>query len=575
MTAQFNLLPGEIKSGNVAYFSMEIGIDSSMPTYSGGLGVLAGDTLRAAADLGLPVVGVTLLHRRGYFRQRLDAAGNQFELPATWNFEEVLEPMVPRVAVFIEERVVQVRAWRCLVRGVFGHTVPVYFLDTALEQNSEWDRSLTDALYEGDAHHRLCQEVVLGMGGVAMLQALSYKNISTYHMNEGHAAFLTLGLLEREAARGDLNLVTDADREAVRQRCVFTTHTPVPSGHDQFGAELVRQVLGAERTAALEALQCMPNGVLNMTYLALQLSRYINGVAMRHGEISRNMFPQYPIDSITNGVHALTWTAAPFRNLYDHFIPAWRHDNFYLRYAVKIPLPEVQRAHTLAKRQLLAEVQRRTGAHLAESVMTVCFARRAAAYKRADLLFTDLDRLKALAERVGPFQVIYSGKAHPRDENGKSVIRRIFKFAERMRDAVRVVYMENYDMDLARLLCAGVDLWLNTPERPLEASGTSGMKAALNGVPSLSILDGWWVEGHIEGVTGWSIDGGSEGTVDPAAEAASLYDKLEHAVLPLYYGKSSAYTEVRRSAIALNGSFFNTQRMVLQYVRNAYLSVEP
>jgi starch phosphorylase len=546
-----------------------------MPTYSGGLGVLAGDTLRAAADLGLPVVGVTLLHRKGYFRQRLDAAGNQFELPATWNFEEVLEPMVPRVAVFIEERVVQVRAWRCLVRGVFGHTVPVHFLDTALEQNSEWDRSLTDALYEGDAHHRLCQEVVLGMGGVAMLQALSYKNVSTYHMNEGHGAFLTLGLLEREAARGDLNLLTDGDREAVRQRCVFTTHTPVPAGHDQFGTELVRQVLGAERTAALEALRCMPNGVLNMTYLALQLSRYINGVAMRHGEISRNMFPQYPIDSITNGVHALTWTAAPFRNLYDRFIPEWRRDNFYLRYAVKIPLPEVQRAHTLAKRQLLAEVQRRTGAHLAESVMTVCFARRAAAYKRADLLFTDLDQLKALAERVGPFQVIYSGKAHPRDENGKNVIRRIFEFAERLRDAVRIVYMENYDMDLARLLCAGVDLWLNTPERPLEASGTSGMKAALNGVPSLSILDGWWVEGHIEGVTGWSIDGGSEGTVDPAAEAASLYDKLEHAVLPLYYGKSSAYTEVRRSAIALNGSFFNTQRMVLQYVRNAYLSVEP
>jgi TctA family transporter len=226
IAAQFNLLPGESKSGNVAYFSMEIGIDSSMPTYSGGLGILAGDTLRAAADLGLPVVGVTLLHRKGYFRQRLDAAGNQFELPATWNFEEVLEPMVPRVAVFIEERVVQVRAWRCLVRGVFGHTVPVYFLDTALEQNSEWDRSLTDALSEGDAHHRLCQEVVLGMGGVAMLQALSYKNVSTYHMNEGHAAFLTLGLLEREAARGDLNLVTDADREAVRQRCVFTTRTP-------------------------------------------------------------------------------------------------------------------------------------------------------------------------------------------------------------------------------------------------------------------------------------------------------------------------------------------------------------
>ena len=575
MTAQFNLLPQEIKSGNIAYFSMEIGIDSSMPTYSGWLGILAGDTLRAAADLGLPVVGVTLLHRKGYFRQRLDAAGNQLAFPATWNFEEVLEPMVPRVAVFIEERVVQVRAWRCLVRGVFGHAVPVYFLDTALEENSEQDRTLTDALYEGDAHRRLCQEVVLGMGGVAMLQALSYKNISTYHMNEGHAAFLTLGLLEREATRGDLSKVTDADREAVRQHCVFTTHTPVPAGHDQFDAALVRQVLGPARSAALEDLECMPNGVLNMTYLALQLSRYINGVAMRHGEISRNMFPQYPIDSITNGVHALNWTAAPFRNLYDRFIPEWRRDNFYLRYALKIPLAEIQRAHVLAKRQLLAEVSRRTGVNLAENVMTICFARRAAAYKRADLLFTDLDRLKALADQVGRFQVIYGGKAHPRDEDGKNVIRRIFKFAEQVRESISVVYLENYEMELARLLCAGVDLWLNTPERPLEASGTSGMKAALNGVPSLSILDGWWVEGHIEGVTGWSIDGGSQELVDPAAEAASLYDKLAHAVLPLYYGNPSAYTEVRRSAIALNGSFFNTQRMVLQYVRNAYLGVEP
>jgi starch phosphorylase len=348
----------------------------------------------------------------------------------------------------------------------------------------------------------------------------------------------------------------------------------VPAGHDQFSGDLVQQVLGAERAGALAALGCMPNGMLNMTFLALQLSRYVNGVAMRHGEVSRTMFPQYPIDSITNGVHALTWTAPPFRNLYDRFIPEWRRDNFYLRYAVKIPLAEVERTHALAKRQLLAEVTQRTGVHLAENVLTICFARRAAAYKRADLLFTDLGRLRMLAERVGPFQVIYGGKAHPRDEAGKNVIRRIFEFARSMSDAVRVVYMENYEMDLARLLCSGVDLWLNTPERPLEASGTSGMKAALNGVPSLSVLDGWWIEGHIEGVTGWSIEGAA-GTADPASEAASLYDKLEHAILPLYYSQPDAYAEVRRSAIALNGSFFNTQRMVLQYVRNAYLGVEP
>jgi len=553
---------------------MEVGLDAAMPTYSGGLGILAGDTLRAAADLGLPMVGVTLLHRKGYFLQHLDSTGNQFESPAAWDFEEVLEPLVPRVVVSIEGRAVQVCAWRFVVRGVFGHTVPVYFLDTALENNSPWEQTLTDALYEGDLRHRLCQEIVLGMGGVAMLDALGYKHVATYHMNEGHAALLTLALLEHQTNGCGLRAVTESDREAVRQRCVFTTHTPVPAGHDQFSFDLVRRVLGTDRTEALETAQYASNDLLNMTCLALQSSRYINGVAMRHGEISRTMFPQYPIDSITNGVHALTWTALPFRNLYDRYVPNWRHDNFYLRYAVKIPLPEVRRAHLLTKRELVARVAQRTGIQLAENVMTLCFARRAAAYKRADLLFSDLDRLKRIAEQVGPFQVIYGGKAHPQDEMGKAVIRQIFEFAASLEDTVKIVYLENYDMELARWLCAGVDLWLNTPQRPLEASGTSGMKAALNGVPSLSILDGWWIEGHVEGVTGWAI-GDGDGSIDLAEEADSLYNKLEHMILPLFYNQPDAYTEIMRSVITLNGSFFHTQRMVLQYLRNAYLGVEP
>jgi starch phosphorylase len=569
------VIPKEIRPNHIAYFSMEVGLDSSMPTYSGGLGILAGDTLRAAADLGLPMIGVTLLHRKGYFRQTLNAIGNQTESPAEWDFEEALEPMVPRAYVPIAGRAVMVRAWRYVVRGVFGHTVPVYFLDTGLTENEPWEQSLTETLYDGDMRHRLCQEIVLGMGGVAMLQALGYKNVSTHHMNEGHAAFLTLALLEREVARGDLTAVAESDGEAVRQRSVFTTHTPVPAGHDQFPVDLVREVLGLERLAAFETMHCIHNGMLNMTYLALHLSRYVNGVAMRHGEISRDMFPHYAIDSITNGVHALTWTAPPFRNLYDRFIPEWRRDNFYLRYAIKIPIAEVQRAHVLAKREMLAQIALRTKAHLVENVLTICFARRAAGYKRADLLFTDLERLQSIAEQAGPFQVIFSGKAHPHDEAGKAMIRRIFEFSKKLKDVLRVVYLENYDMDLARSLCAGVDLWLNTPERPLEASGTSGMKAALNGVPSLSVLDGWWIEGHVEGVTGWSIGENDGSQTDPIAEADSLYDKLEHMILPLYYAKPEAYTEVRRSAIALNGSFFHTQRMVLQYVRNAYLGVEP
>jgi len=568
-----SVIPKEIRPNYIAYFSMEVGLDSGMPTYSGGLGVLAGDTLRAAADLGLPMIGVTLLHRKGYFRQTLDTSGNQTERPVDWNYEEILEPMVPRAFVPIFGRAVGVRAWRYVVRGVFGHTVPVYFLDTGLKENEPWEQSLTEALYDGDARHRLCQEVVLGMGGVAMLQALGYKNVSTHHMNEGHAAFLTLALLEHEVARGDLTAVADSDGEAVRQRCVFTTHTPVPAGHDQFSVDMVREVLGSERLTALENLNCIHDRTLNMTSLAIHMSRYVNGVAMRHGEISRDMFPRYAIDSITNGVHAVTWTAPPFRNLYDRFIPEWRRDNFYLRYAIKIPLAEVQRAHRLAKREMLAQIAQRTKVHLAENVLTICFARRAAGYKRADLLFTDLERLQSIAEQAGPFQVIYSGKAHPHDETGKSMIRRIFEFSDKLKDAMRVVYLENYDMDLARSLCAGVDLWLNTPERPLEASGTSGMKAALNGVPSLSVLDGWWVEGHVEGVTGWAI--GDDGEADAAGEAQSLYAKLEHAILPLYYGKPDAYAAIRRSAISLNGSYFHSQRMVLQYVRNSYLGVEP
>jgi starch phosphorylase len=569
------MLPNEIRVNSIAYFSMEVGLDSAMPTYSGGLGILAGDTLRAAADLGLPMIGVTLLHRKGYFRQRLDGAGNQSESPVHWNIEELLEPLVPRVYVPIMKRAVMIRAWRYLVRGVFGHTVPVLFLDTGLSENDPWEQSLTDALYDGDSRHRLCQEIVLGMGGIAMLHALGYKNVNTHHMNEGHAALLTVALLEREVARGDLSAIADSDAESVRQRSVFTTHTPVPAGHDQFAVDLVREVLGPERLAALETLHCIHDGMLNMTYLALHMSRYVNGVAMRHGEISRDMFPRYAIDSITNGVHAHTWTSMPFRNLYDRYIPEWRRDNFYLRYAVKIPLADVYRAHLLAKREMIAQLELRTGVHFLESVFTLCFARRAAGYKRADLLFTDLERLQAIAEQVGPFQVIYSGKAHPQDEAGKAIIRKIFQLSSQLKSVLRIVYLENYDMDLARYLCAGVDLWLNTPQRPLEASGTSGMKAALNGVPSLSVLDGWWIEGHVEGVTGWAIGDSTTHESDFAAEAKSLYDKLEHAILPLYYAKPDAYTEVRRSAVALNGSFFHTQRMVLQYVRNAYLGVEP
>ncbi|HZP03207.1 MAG TPA: alpha-glucan family phosphorylase [Terriglobia bacterium] len=558
-------------SSTIAYFSMEIALDPSMPTYSGGLGVLAGDTLRAAADLGVPMVGVTLVHRKGYFDQRLDQLGKQSETPTVWKPEEVLEPMGPTARAGIEGREVKVRAWRYLIKGVGGHVVPVYLLDTALPANSPWDQGLTDHLYGGDAHYRLCQEVVLGMSGVDILRNLGHCRISSYHMNEGHSALLILALLEQQVEGRDLRSATEKDLLAVRHKCVFTTHTPVPAGQDQFPRNLVSQVLGERRTAALEATGACREGSLNMTYLALFGSSYINGVAMQHGEVSRSMFPRYPIRAITNGVHAVTWTAPSFRDLYDRHIPEWRHDNLYLRYAIAIPVSEVREAHSRAKLELLRDLKERAGIVLDEKVITVGFARRAATYKRADLLFRNPERLRWIVNHVGPLQIIFGGKAHPRDEGGKGLILRIFESAAALKDAVRVVYLENYDWRRAPLLYAGVDLWLNTPKRPQEASGTSGMKAALNGVPSFSVMDGWWVEGCLEGITGWAIGHGPESPDDEAFEVASLYDKLEMIILPMFYGRPTAYAEVMRSAIAINGSFFNTQRMLSQYLANAYL----
>jgi starch phosphorylase len=555
----------------IAYFSMDVAVDSKIPTYSGGLGVLAGDMLRSAADLEIPMVAVSLVHRKGYFDQRLDSRGNQIESPAKWSPELHLQPLSPRVSLTIEGRQVQIRAWQYTFSGITGYAVPLFLLDADLPENESADRGLTDFLFGGDERYRLCQEAILGLGGVAMLRALGYADIRVLHMNEGHSALATLALLEERVGSRSERHFSEIEVESVRRRCVFTTHTPVPAGHDRFQADLVYRVLGKSRASPLAELQLM-DGTLNMTELALRLSCFVNGVSMRHAEVSRAMFPNYTISAITNGVHARTWTAAPFAAMYDRFLPEWRRDNCYLRYAVGIPLGEIRRAHAQSKEDLLQQVRWLTGIQLDEKVFTLGFARRATGYKRADLLFTQVDRLKQIARQAGPIQLIYAGKAHPRDEGGKTIIRRIFEAGAALAADVQVVYLENYDMALGKLLCSGVDVWLNTPLRPQEASGTSGMKAALNGVPSFSVLDGWWVEGHIEGVTGWSIGDGGGSENDSVAEAISLYEKLQQVILPLYYKEPEKFAQIMRSAIALNGSFFNTQRMLLQYVRNAYVA---
>ena len=583
----------------VAYFSMEIALENAMPSYSGGLGVLAGDTIRAAADIRLPMVAVSLLYRKGYFRQRLSDEGAQTEEPVEWDVEKFLLEEAPRVIVSLEDRRVELRAWRYSVKGVRGYEVPVYFLDADLPENDPRDRELTGSLYGGDPYYRLSQEVLLGIGGVRMLRALGHTELMRYHMNEGHAALLTIELLDEETQLSGHTSIKADDIERVRSKSVFTTHTPVPAGHDKFPVEyltrlfpdLSRMFDGKDPSSVdlikgiLQVEQSYPDlqeaarrgASLNMTHLALSLSNYINGVAKLHGEVSRRMFPNVPIEAITNGVHAATWASPSFRDLFDRLIPSWREDNYSLRGALGLPPEEVWAAHLLAKHDLLELVRKKTGLKLDPEAFTIGFARRATGYKRADLLLSDLDRLRQIAKNAGSFQVVFAGKAHPNDGGGKEIIKRIFKAKKALKKAVSVVFLDNYDLDIGGKLTAGGDLWLNTPQYPLEASGTSGMKAALNGVPSLSILDGWWVEGHIEGVTGWSIGEPHRSGPAPdiatnnAADAESLYSQLENVILPLFYEERSRYLAVMQHAIAINGSFFNTQRMVQQYITDAYL----
>jgi len=558
----------------VAYFSMEIGLEAGMPTYSGGLGVLAGDTIRSAADLEVPMVAVSLLHRRGHFFQRVDARGRQIEEPVAWPINDFVKLIDEQATVAIEGRTVHVRAWQYRVKGESGHVVPVYLLDTDVSENQPWDRTLTGVLYGGDDHYRLCQEMVLGVGGFRLLRALGYTDIRRFHLNEGHAALLVLALGEEKlASQNQSDSISNELIEAIREQCVFTTHTPVPAGHDKFPEKLARQVLGDRWWAILKS--CGVEETLNLTQLALRGSRYVNGVAMKHGEVSHGMFPGYPIHSITNGVHAVTWTAPSFQKLFDTHLPDWRRDQLSLRYAVGIPTSDIWAAHVEAKRTLVEHVNRESNAGFDRDVLTIGFARRFAAYKRAGLIFQDLDRLKKIVRSAGPIQIIFAGKAHPRDREGKDLIAYIHEMRDALQGVIAVSYLANYDMEVAKMLCAGVDVWLNTPLPPMEASGTSGMKAAMNGVPSLSVLDGWWIEGHLEGVTGWSIGDQVEACLEPQSgmddcHAAELYRKLEEKVLPCFYTDRDRFIEIMRHAIALNGAFFNTQRMVVQYLHNAY-----
>ena len=545
----------EHKKIEIAYFSAEIGISTSLPTYSGGLGVLAGDHIKAATDEGLPMCAITLLYKEGYFKQRLDEEGRQSETYPRFDPEPLLKKLPAKFTLRLRDREVWIQTYQYNYRGLNDHEIPIYFLDTDIEENFHDDRTITLRLYSGDKDHRILQEAILGFGGIRFLESQGYNDIETYHMNEGHCSFLTLALLDKYKG----------NREAVQKRCHFTTHTPVPAGHDHFARERCEKLLHGLLPENLELPSLVKNSRYHMTEMGLYFSRSANGVSELHGDVAQEQFPNFKIGYVTNGVYHPYWVGKPSRELFDQRLPGWREDAERLLKVDALTDEDLFAAHRSQKEFLLGYANSQTQKALSQNTLTIGFARRAASYKRARLIFRDLDRLAQIGQ--GQLQIVFSGKSHPKDEKGKEIIREIVSNANQLFGRVKVIFLENYNMWLGQLITAGVDVWLNTPLRPNEASGTSGMKAALNGVPNLSILDGWWAEGCRHGENGWAI--GSQDTSDDERDAEDLYRILEEEVLPVYYSRKDQWASLMRESIK-TGVNFTAQRMIRDYQEKYY-----
>lgn len=551
-----------LEEKRIAYFSMEIGLADDIRTYSGGLGVLAGDTIRSSADLKIPLVAVSLISKKGYLKQEITREGKQIEHPAEWTPSKFMNELPTQITVQIEGREVRIKAWLYDHQSLTGGLVSILFLDTDVEGNTPEDREITSFLYGGDERYRLKQEIVLGMGGVKILEASGFK-IRKYHMNEGHSSLLTLELLRKN----------DMNPDKVRDLCIFTTHTPVEAGHDKFPYDLVQETMG--EIVPLETLKGLAGrDRLNLTRLALNLSKYVNGVTKRHKDFSMKLFPGYHISAITNGVHSFTWTCDSFRKLYDKYLLGWANEPELLVRVGSIPDEEIWQAHIEAKEKLIDFVSKKTNVSLDRDILTLGFARRATAYKRPDLLFSDLGRLREINNK-GRIQAIFAGKAHPKDWSGKQLIDEIYGYIEKLKNVIKIVYLEDYDMQMAAKLISGVDVWLNTPLPPFEASGTSGMKAAHNGVINFSVLDGWWIEGCIEGVTGWAIGPSPKEPIRENErrhrELEDLYSKLEYLIIPTFYSRRDDWIHMMENSIGKVAYYFNSHRMMRRYVTEAYL----
>lgn len=534
----------------VAYFSMEIALEKDLKTYAGGLGVLAGDILRSASRQKFPMIGVTILNKHGYFKQVINSKGKQEELIDRSNLKK-LELLSFKMSLNIGADKVFFRVWRYFLQHEHGLKIPIYFLDTDWPENREKHRRLCDNLYPGDKRKKLKQAILLGRGGVKLLNKIGLDKISKIHLNEGHGALAAVELFLLSKESSEASKIKD-----VRRRLVFTTHTPVSSGHDVFFGEFL---LKYQPDFPMQIKGIIENDTVNFTKLALFFSSYANGVSKKHGRVSREMFPDFEINAITNGVESSFWTASEMIDLFDNYIPDWRCDNTLLRKAKNISLGEIRQAHLAAKKRLIKFIARQKKISFSEGAPIITFARRFAPYKRPTMLLSDLNRLRNINKISGPIQIIYAGKAHPDDEVGKTLVSETNKRISAISHEIKVVFLENYDLEIAKLLVAGSDVWLNNPALPNEASATSGMKAAHNGVMQISTFDGWWPEGYVKDKTGWII-----------IEAGDLYDILEKKIIPLYYHHPEKWLKMMRSTISLNASRFNTDRVLKEYIKKAY-----
>jgi len=539
----------------IAYFSAEIGIRSSLPTYSGGLGVLAGDHIKASADIGLPMVGITLMYKEGYFKQHLDKKGIQTESYPRFDLGQDLIKLPEKFSIQLCKRDVCIQVYKYIYRGENGHQIPIYFLDTDIDENKDEDRRISNRLYSGGKNRRILQEALLGFGGTKLLDVLEYKNLQIYHMNEGHCSFLTLYLLNKYKG----------DEDKVRSMCHFTTHTPVAAGHDHFSISRCRNLLFDLLPLNLKLPSWISNGRLHMTELGLHFSKTANGVSKLHGTVAQEQFPSFPIEYITNGIYHPYWMGKSFQELFNRKVEGWETEPEKLLDIGHITDEELSFAHTSQKEILLKHINSLTDVKFSNDILTIGFARRAAPYKRAGLIFSDIDRLIKLGHRK--IQIVFAGKAHPKDESGKEIIREIIEIAKILKDSIKIIFIENYNMSLGKIITSGVDLWLNTPLRPNEASGTSGMKASLNGVPNLSILDGWWAEGCKHGVNGWAI--GSSDFCDDDLDAKSLYELLEKEVIPTFYTNKKKWCKMMRCSIH-TAVDFTAHRMIGDYYQKFY-----